>query len=591
MLILCGCSGTESDEAQTFSKAQTMAAAPFESSIFGKSIEYDGFTPAENIEFPVKMSEITDMIEIKKTLCLLTDGAVYAVELETGESKKLFDTDAKMFASYGDMIYTYSPESGRLCGYGLNGEAISEQVISVESDSLTAQELFVTDGYYSFKCRDKSTGISVTQNVVFDRETLENVGVVSESKSISSVSRIFCPYKGNSLIKVEESLTRSTAVDIYEVNLETGKSKKLNTVEISATTSEIDIAYREKTDTLLIFAAPSSEQEADGSYVPFIMECSLSDPDNILLKRFGSDSGNSGRVFVGVWENIVSAVVFSDGRYRYFDYLNPPDSIVFACNMAQNYSKLINGFEKETGITVRTVDYGEDFSRLDIKLMAGDTDFDLFAPVYYQEHKYFASGMFEDLSQYEGLKKRLDGDTAAGYVSNLDGKYIGIPTGIGGYFADGYQPDPVEISRLIYLADNVDIVKGIYRDSDGGELYKLLKFIYDGSEGKLPFGDELNILSNNFVIMNPNSLHKENAVRFLEYVFDACNGDLEGFEPTYADIDSTEGVKIHWQIFAWDYVGPIFEASNNIRKCDGKDSTIKKIARETAAEVKMRLEE
>ena len=139
------------------------------------------------------------------------------------------------------------------------------------------------------------------------------------------------------------------------------------------------------------------------------------------------------------------------------------------------------------------------------------------------------------------------------------------------------------MSETMYLAQNVDVTEGLYNDTDGHKLYKLLKFIYDnpnGNESKMPFGngEDFKAIDCRFIMMNPSGTNKENSVKFLEYMFDVLNGDISGVVPEnrqYIDIDSTEDVYIFWKFFAADYTNPILSACNTISNCDGKSSTIK----------------
>ena len=123
-----------------------------------------------------------------------------------------------------------------------------------------------------------------------------------------------------------------------------------------------------------------------------------------------------------------------------------------------------------------------------------------------------------------------------------------------------------------------------------------ISFISFLNESKMPFGngEDFKAIDCRFIMMNPSGTNKENSVKFLEYMFDVLNGDISGVVPEnrqYIDIDSTEDVYIFWKFFAADYTNPILSACNTISNCDGKSSTIKEIARETAAKVRMRIEE
>ena len=621
MLLLCACaqySGEDTTVRRSKKDSFTPSGQKIESSIFGRNIKYDEVTPAENIFLPVESANIVNMLQIGKVLYFLTDGAVYTLDIESGKSGKLFDTDATMFASYGDTLYTYAPESGKLCAYSADGEIISETVFPLQNEKLAVEDFFVTDDYYSFKCWDKSKNLMVMQHNVFSREALEKVNTIDEKFTSAIPRRVFGSYKGNRLLKVEESPMDPRDAYVYEIDLETGKFTKLIEANVDYSRSSVKFTYNPKTDTLIFFTAPrpffqslfdgevllsSSDYDPEHDVI-IISEYSLSDPDNIVHKRFYPDESLSSKLFVSVYENVVSAVSSADNDYRCFDYLNPPESITLACMTADIYADILYSFEAETGIMVRTVNYDYDFDRLDIKLMAGDADFDLFEPIYMHQHKYFLADMFDDLAKYDSLKQRLDGNLAASYVSDFNGKYVGMPTGIKSEWTKDIYPEDgspwtysLAISRQLYLAQNIDVAEGVFKDSDGAELYKLLRYLYDypkGSEAKMPFGKEIKSLSNGFIMMNPSGTHKENSVKFLEYMFDVLNGDIEGIVPEesqYMNIETTDGYYVYWRYFAPIYTDPINEAERAVSDCDGKSATLKELAREAAAKVRMRLME
>lgn len=608
-LMLFGCGANEEPATGRRPKPTPTVGQTVESSLFGKSVSYDAFSPAEVISLPQEANEAAEVVQIEKSLYFLYGGSVHRLDLETGGFEKLFDTDAGFLADDGENLYTYSAGGESICEYSPAGEMLSQRTLRVEDENTEVRKLIVTDSFFSFVCLDKSGEISVAEHLIYDRETLESAGKISEGESYFDASgyKVFGRYKGDSILKIEESLMDSRFMNICEIDLAGQKTEQLGSIEAGGRGgigSEVAFSYREKTDTLLVFSAPSTRTTPFEDYTPFLCECSLSDPDNVVLKRYYLDAQAIDHAFVSEYENIVSIITLPGPVLNFYDYLNPPESVTLACSTAGSYADIIKNFEKDTGVTVKTVSYGTDWQRLDVKLMAGDRDFDLFEPVYMHQHKYFFSGMFEDLSQYEGLKKRLDGNLAASFVSSLDGKYIGIPTGMQNigtkevYPEDGSQwTYSIAISKQLYLARNLDIAEGIYKDPDGSELYKLLRFIYDnpeGNESKMPFGDKINVLSNGFILMNPSGTNKENAVRFLEYMFDALSGGIESVVPKdrqYMNLESTDGWYVYWRYFAADYTEPITGAYAAALRSDGKSGTLKQIAREAAAEVKMRLEE
>lgn len=82
------------------------------SSIFGRDVSYERVTPKENIAMPIDSKDIRDMLQIRTTLYFLTDGAVYTLDIESGESGRLFDTDAKMFANMTAVYIHMSLKAG-----------------------------------------------------------------------------------------------------------------------------------------------------------------------------------------------------------------------------------------------------------------------------------------------------------------------------------------------------------------------------------------------------------------------------------------------------------------------------------------------
>ena len=66
---------------------------------------------------------------------------------------------------------------------------------------------------------------------------------------------------------------------------------------------------------------------------------------------------------------------------------------------------------------------------------------------------------------------------------------------------------------------------------------------------------------------------------------------LFAMQISYTSMASNQGVYAFWKSYAWSYMEPALDAASSISRCDGKNSTIREIAREAAAEVNMRLNE
>ncbi len=609
MLILCACSPDEpiSSEDSANNNRFTPTGQSVSSSIFGRNVKYDGWTPAEGLTLHVDLTEIADMIQIEKMLYLLTTDGVYTLNLETGESVRL-TAPADFIATHGGTLYTYAKDKGALCVYSSASELISENVLAVESDELEIKDFFVTDDYYVFVCWDKSGDMYFTQYNAYSKETLELVVTLNEKKATYTPVREYCASKGNTLLKLEDNgRYDSRYAKIAEINLDKDKITDLADVNVVSIQSKFNISYNPKTDTAIVIVAPT---DFSGKQYPlFISEHSLSDPDNIVHQRFYVNFTDNAKPFISIYENIVCVICAPNNEVLRFDYLNPPESITLACASASDYDDIISAFEKETGVLVRTVNYGNDTTRLDIKLMAGDTDFDLFCPVGYNVNKYVALGVFNELENYGTLTDKLDKSPTVATVAKYNGEYFAVPTYVGYTYPKALYSEggTFAFSRIItlcqYCARNVDAVSQTYLDPDGEEFYKVLKFLYDNPEGnekKMPFGEEFLDengefagLRSDYVMLNPASENKDNAVLFMEFVYDAYSGNIDGIVPAdsqYMTLMKSDVYFADWEHLPMSVVEPLFNAYHGVLKTNGSSKEIKALAKEAARQVKMRLE-
>ena len=593
LLIFTACSEGGSDILTDRKKpAATEPSKSFTSSIFGRNVKYDAFTPAEGLALPIPSDEIVDIVQIEKALYFLTDGAVHSLDIESGETKKLFDTNATMFATHGGMLYTYSAETSTLSEYDASGAVIKEFTLEV-TDVDSVLGIAVTDDYYVFKCEIAGKMYMETYVFIYSRETEE----LTLSKKMSLWGIDLYPYKGNKLLSVsaEESFPYLGVFDA-----ESGKNTRLHWLNTEYWPAA---AYCPKTDTALVYGVPTKMFDNSGivqmldDVTPCcIYEYSLDDEDEIVHNRYYFDASYDTKFFINVHENIVSAVATSDSEYRVFDYLNPPESITVLGGVYNQ--NVIYSFEKETGILVKAAYTDSDKQAL--KLMAGDDDFDVFETGS-EFHNYVNSGAYVDLKEIESLNSRISGNVAADFVVSYDGKYFGVPINIvNNYKEENYSPDfrpffPRLVLENTYLAKNIDIAEGRYSDPDGKELYKLFKYINDNPEGggkKRLFGDDAIILNTNVYLLNPKSQNRDNAIRFLEHLFDCYNGDIPGAVPEdqiYTRLESTENYYAEWRCRSLDIVGAIFDARYYIETQKGSlsNSELKKLAKETAAKVRM----
>lgn len=596
LTILTACSQEAGDTPAVSRKPDTNEPAKsYTSSIFGRNVTYNAVTPADDVKLPIPSSEILNMAQIEKRLFFLSSGAVHSLDIETGEAKKLFDTSTATLSAHGGKLYIYSAETSIISEYDPADGTTKETAFEI-ADVDSVDGFSVTDDYCVFKCRIVGEVFIDTHLFVYSRETKELI----ISKKMERTGIELYPYKGNKLLAITANPLSGFNLGAFDV--ETCKNENL--MKLSSMRSPA-VAYCPKTDTIIEYSVPFSivgdGKRPDGSYPCCITEYSLNDTDSIIHNRYYIDAPYDTKFFVSVYENIVSAVTTAEDECRIFDYLNPPESItILGYTTAQD---IVYSFEKETGILVQNAH--TDFDKLILKLMAGDNDFDLFytGGAY---HHFVDADTYVDLKGIESLNSRISGSVAADFVASYNGKYIGVPNGISNYYTEEYYPEDgsqfsysLEMSENAYYAKNIDVAERRYSDPDGEELYKLFKYIYDnpgGNKKKMPFGDDVTILSSSVIMLNPKSQNTDNAIRFLEYFFDCFNGDIPGIVPEddlYPRLESTENCYVEWRCKPTDIINPIYDARNKIhnQRDELTKSDLKKLAKETAAKVAMRIGE
>lgn len=596
MSSLCACSPdvSQNPSGNNSGNKFTPTGESVASSIFGRSVKYDQWTPAEGVTLPIDSSEILDMIQIEKVMYLQVADGVYSFNIETGEGGKLIDTDDEMFYVSDSSIYTYNTENNTLSVYDTSGRLTEEFTLAVEeADYITG--IYVTDDYYVLSGLYNAGIEYKTRLYTFAKDTNE---LVMTSKNLSYFIKA-CSYKDNELIIIGDNVYGQTIIQSYNVQI--GKNKEIKTIGAYLMTDNIiDLCYSPKTDTLILYYARYTEN--DGK-LAVIEEHSLEETDSIIHQKFSISIPYENNVFVGIHENIVSCISTVENKFRYFDFLNPPSSIIISCVGGRIPDEIIEGFEAEYGILVRTANLDHD--RFALKLMAGDTDFDLFVPNLGGDTDIILAGAYYDLDEFESLKSRISSKKIVEYLSSHNNTYFGVPFSITNYYSrenwevsyGSFDIYPSIVSEYLYYAQNFDISKGEYLDPDGEKLYKLFKFLYEnptGGENKMPFGDEITLYQPSYIMMNRASEKKDEALLFLEYAFDVLNGDVSGVineSLTYPDIEPDEDIYIGWKCMDMDYRMPIIDARHKVLRTDGSAKELKELAREAAMEVRMRLEE
>ena len=278
----------------------------------------------------------------------------------------------------------------------------------------------------------------------------------------------------------------------------------------------------------------------------------------------------------------------ADEEINYDEY----DLVILRYYSAGLTDQVAEELAEEMGWKIKVVPYDtDDYYKLNTKLMAGDDDFDIYIDSSSDFSKYMLNGFYTDLKQFEGLSKKMSSNRLVDFAADYNGEYIGLPIYL------RYNPElafsNTSPALLDYCAKNVDSLEGHFSDSDGEKLFEMLKYVYendgDVKEDVREYID-FTFAESSYCIMSPNSKHKEAAALYLERLFDAFASLPEDpFSGPYPDVGDADlsNTYLTWKFMSVEVRHPIVEAYNAAMKSDGKDSTLKKIAEEAAAEVAM----
>ncbi len=522
------------------------------------------------------------MAQVGKSLYILGGGAVHCLNTETGETAELFETSADFLDADGGGLALFGSESSEFLTYDLSGRILSE--IPAEGITEKFADFAVCGECFVLLCGDELFSLG------------RDGAIISEIKAKRFTKKL-CAYSGGkALVYAGDAAFGHT---LYEFDAKSGALTKLR--DLPQLTNVFVMTFNPKSGTVIILGD-------DGHGRTALYEYALDSEDNGVLKKFDIKSDLSSRKFVSAYENIVSAVWGDEAVYRFFDYENPPEAVTLAYigeENAQNcdLETIILDYEAAHDAIIRTVCYNDDRTRLSLKLMAGDSDIDIFSTMSIDGCLFISSGMFTDLSVFPSLSGKIKANLLTDFASGFNGKYIGLPYGI------RLAPDEQEnVSGLTaveqYCIKNVDALNKRFSDSGGEELYKIMKFAAENPEPKRAYYDfPYSTLWADYLIINPASERKELAADFLEYAFDVYSGNIApaggdngGYSRSplmfpYPELADTENLYLEINFRPWSVVEPIFTAFNKAKGADISKSELKKLAKEAASEATMRLEE
>lgn len=559
-----------------------------------KDVSYDGYTVASNITLPFETA-VTEHVQYEKVLYILTDGGVYTLNTESGESAQIIEADYDSIAIHSDILYLYSSERGEISSYSLSGE-LTDSFSSEDIRDWNIKSFIATDSYFVFLRYRYQTEESKD---VYQIATVNKISKQLEvAEEIKTGFVKLCSYKDDTVLAVFIDDTGAPDNFLYTYNTKSNKFDKVRKIAYDPASYCYDACYNPKADTVVLLM--STQYQALCLY-----EYSVEDDDNSsLLNVKVSESYMGGSV--SIYENVVSFFNDKDTEYRCFDYLNPPEHITIAYYSASSVhnvdlTKIIRCYEQENNIIIRTMIFeDEDRENLKIKLMAEDDDIDIFSSISVGADNCINTHTYVNLAEFESLGKKISSDVFVDFASKTGDEYFGIPYGI--FFNENKHENPTGFNAIEqYCIKNINSETGEYLDESGDELYKVLKYHYENPNGSQDefYDFPYSTIQTDYLIINPASKKQEIAADFLEYFFDAMNGDIEltiaGAETNpifspFIELESTDNIYFMWKFQADGVLQTLYNAYHTSLDTDGSNKELKDLAKEAARQLRMRLE-
>ena len=253
--------------------------------------------------------------------------------------------------------------------------------------------------------------------------------------------------------------------------------------------------------------------------------------------------------------------------------------------------------DHDTEINVVRYEADSEWEKFSTKIMAQDSDFDVFVPAAYQLGDVVRNRLYQDLGEFDELKSRIEGNALTKQLAVMGDEIIYVPSDISVTYSGDIS---TAYSLFKYCYKNLNLYTGEFSDPNGDELFELMKHrCADPEDSKdNPFYDfEFYDASGWYAFMNKSSEKKDLAAEFLCLLFDINCGKynddglvISSQLVTYPEIEDGTEYTPSWLYYTYDYSHVIGEALIGCEETDGSDETLKKLAEDAARTLRMRLE-
>lgn len=493
-------------------------AKPNETDVTENSIIYSALD-----EIPYDTENTVSATQLADKLYILEPDGVYKLDLVNAVSECIYNADNLLYITSGDGVIYLSDEGNTIYTIDENGtllDAIDIPDGALDDVTMSSfMEFIVTDDYFVF-------AYPVQKGYAHTYIRKDDLSVKTNS---SGGFYKIANYEGNKYFTyIDANSSQDTYIISYDID--SGKCGE----RIYIRDFVVDFCYDDRNNSIKFYST--------ASFGMALCEFDIETDEKTQLSIFTKDTG----VYEWNCETLTGCnnlfVVISDNlnRIEVFD----TDKEYPVINMAVvGYPQIETGFlaaklkdKYNIDVVIKQYDYDER-ENFALKIMAGDSDIDVFHSTDIDIQDYVKNTAFYDLGTLEVLQENINRcSELLKYGYSYDGKIFGIPYVMNSLYAiDTMEKDSTSFDRGYYLALTAylnkyfDSVDGTYSD-DGTYLYELLKYYYEHPDFDVPcevICQDTYIISSSCYLMNPAAENKENAALFLNEIMNLCLGEYD----------------------------------------------------------------
>lgn len=233
--------------------------------IFKKEVQYEAYTPLDDLYRPIGQSNVLDHVQIEKTLYIIGDGAVYSLNTESGESPRLFETNASEISARDNTLYLFDSQSAVIASYSLNGGKLNETAVEGFS-GLTSCGFEATKNYWIvMQNQDRNVQLLSVKKDENSVETAEN---------FDGVAYEICSYKEDKVFVFAEDAVNFSGCVLSTYDAMSDKLEKQGSI---VTGSYTGASQRLAANSSLLYGGAKN-----------FLKCNILNDRSVLVDKYNS---------------------------------------------------------------------------------------------------------------------------------------------------------------------------------------------------------------------------------------------------------------------------------------------------------------